>query len=138
MLCRILFSTTVLIIRIRPNKNRYYSRHFRRPNHFRCMPRAFGLAMFTAQQRTAGNRYSQSAWRQRITGNAHAFKRILQLVLIASLIAFPAAWWAMNKWLPGLRLQDRYKLVDACHCWFCSHAYCVAYRKLPGSEGGSR
>jgi putative ABC transport system permease protein len=26
-------------------------------------------------------------------------KRFLQPVLIASLIAFPIAWWAMNKWL---------------------------------------
>ena len=26
-------------------------------------------------------------------------KDFLKLVLIASLIAFPASWWAMNKWL---------------------------------------
>jgi putative ABC transport system permease protein len=26
-------------------------------------------------------------------------KEFLKLVLIASLIAFPVAWWAMNKWL---------------------------------------
>ena len=26
-------------------------------------------------------------------------REFLKLVLIASLIAFPVAWWAMNKWL---------------------------------------
>jgi putative ABC transport system permease protein len=26
-------------------------------------------------------------------------KEFIRLVLIASLIAFPAAWWAMNEWL---------------------------------------
>jgi len=28
-------------------------------------------------------------------------KEFLQLVLLAALIAFPFAWWAMNKWLQG-------------------------------------
>jgi putative ABC transport system permease protein len=28
-------------------------------------------------------------------------KEFVKLVLIASLIAFPVAWWAMNKWLQG-------------------------------------
>jgi putative ABC transport system permease protein len=28
-------------------------------------------------------------------------KDFLQLVLISTLIAYPLAWWAMNKWLQG-------------------------------------
>jgi len=28
-------------------------------------------------------------------------KEFLKLVLIASLIAFPVAWWGMNEWLQG-------------------------------------
>jgi len=59
----------------------------------------FGLAMFTAQQRTReiGIRKVLGASVSQVTRMLS--KEFLQLVLIASLIAFPAAWWAMNKWL---------------------------------------
>jgi putative ABC transport system permease protein len=37
-----------------------------------------------------------------VTGTvAMIAKDFLKLVLVASLIAFPLAWWAMNKWLQG-------------------------------------
>jgi putative ABC transport system permease protein len=59
----------------------------------------FGLATYTAEQRTKeiGIRKVLGASVTEVTRMLS--KRFLKLVLIASLIAFPAAWWAMNKWL---------------------------------------
>jgi putative ABC transport system permease protein len=59
----------------------------------------FGLATYMAEQRTkeVGVRKVLGA----SVGNIVAMlsKDFLQLVLIASVIAFPVAWWAMNTWL---------------------------------------
>jgi len=59
----------------------------------------FGLAAFSAEQRTKeiGIRKVLGANSFNIVGLLS--KNFLALVLIASLIAFPIAWWAMNKWL---------------------------------------
>jgi putative ABC transport system permease protein len=59
----------------------------------------FGLATYTAEQRTKeiGIRKVLGASVTQITQMLS--KEFVKLVLIASVIAFPAAWWAMNKWL---------------------------------------
>jgi putative ABC transport system permease protein len=59
----------------------------------------FGLATYTAEQRTKeiGIRKVLGASASQVTQMLS--REFLKLVLIASLIAFPVAWWAMNKWL---------------------------------------
>jgi putative ABC transport system permease protein len=59
----------------------------------------FGLAAFSAEQRTKeiGIRKVLGANVFNIVGLLS--KNFLVLVLISSLIAFPVAWWAMNNWL---------------------------------------
>jgi putative ABC transport system permease protein len=59
----------------------------------------FGLVAFTAQQRTKeiGIRKVLGA---SVTSIVFLLsKNFLKMVVIASLIAFPLAWWIMNKWL---------------------------------------
>jgi len=58
-----------------------------------------GLAMYTAERRTKeiGIRKVLGASVQNLVGMLS--KDFLKLVSIASVIAFPIAWWAMNKWL---------------------------------------
>jgi putative ABC transport system permease protein len=59
----------------------------------------FGLAAYAAEQRTKeiGIRKILGATVSNIV--TMLSKDFLKLVLIASLIAFPVAWWFMNKWL---------------------------------------
>jgi putative ABC transport system permease protein len=59
----------------------------------------FGLAAFSAEQRTKeiGIRKVLGANVFNIVGLLS--RRFLILIVIASLIAFPIAWWAMNNWL---------------------------------------
>jgi putative ABC transport system permease protein len=59
----------------------------------------FGLVTYTAEQRTKeiGIRKTLGASVSQVTQMLS--KEFLKLVLIASLIAFPVAWWVMNKWL---------------------------------------
>jgi len=59
----------------------------------------FGLAAFTAQkrQKEIGIRKVVGASVNNIT--VMLSKDFLKLVLVAVLIAFPLAWWAMNEWL---------------------------------------
>ncbi len=59
----------------------------------------FGLAAFSAEQRIKeiGIRKVLGASVFNIT--AMLSKSFVRMVLIASVIAFPIAWWAMNKWL---------------------------------------
>jgi len=59
----------------------------------------FGLAAFSAEQRT-----KELGIRKVLGANAFDIvgllsKNFLVLVMIASLIAFPIAWWSMNSWL---------------------------------------
>ena len=59
----------------------------------------FGLATFTAEQRT------KELGVRKVLGATVASlvqlvsKEFLKLVIIANIIAWPLAWWAMNKWL---------------------------------------
>jgi len=59
----------------------------------------FGLATYTAERRTKeiGIRKVLGASVYGVVGLLS--KDFLKLVLIAAIIAFPVAWWAMNKWL---------------------------------------
>ncbi|MBC6989062.1 ABC transporter permease [Hymenobacter sp. BT491] len=59
----------------------------------------FGLATFTAEQRTKeiGIRKVLGASVTNIVGLLS--RDFLRLVLIANLVAWPLAWWAINKWL---------------------------------------
>ncbi|MBX3255487.1 MAG: ABC transporter permease [Chitinophagaceae bacterium] len=59
----------------------------------------FGLVTYTAEQRTReiGIRKVLGASVIQVTHMLSG--EFLKLVLIASLIAFPVAWWGMNKWL---------------------------------------
>ncbi|HET6769570.1 MAG TPA: FtsX-like permease family protein, partial [Chitinophagaceae bacterium] len=59
----------------------------------------FGLAAFSAEQRTKelGIRKVLGANAIDIVGLLS--KNFLVLIFISSLIAFPIAWWAMNNWL---------------------------------------
>jgi ABC-type antimicrobial peptide transport system permease subunit len=61
----------------------------------------FGLAAYTAERRTKeiGIRKVLGASVAGIT--RLLTKDFLRLVLLSALIAFPLAWWAMNKWLQG-------------------------------------
>lgn len=66
----------------------------------------FGLSAFTAEQRTKeiGVRKVLGAGAGRIVVLLSG--DFLKLVLIASFIAFPIAWWAMNKWLEGFAYRS--------------------------------
>ncbi|HLY68176.1 MAG TPA: ABC transporter permease [Puia sp.] len=59
----------------------------------------FGLATYTAEQRTKeiGIRKVLGATVTQVTQMLS--KEFLRLVFIASVIAFPFSWWVMNKWL---------------------------------------
>ncbi len=59
----------------------------------------FGLARFTSEQRTKeiGIRKVLGASVSQVS--AMLSKEFIKLVLIACMVAFPLAWWAMDKWL---------------------------------------
>jgi putative ABC transport system permease protein len=70
----------------------------------------FGLVTYAAEQRTKeiGVRKVLGATVANVV--AMLSKDFLKLILIAALIAFPVAWWAMNKWL-----QDfHYRITISC------------------------
>ena len=72
----------------------------------------FGLAMFTAEQRTKeiGVRKVLGASVLNIT--AMLSKDFLKLVLVSAIIAFPLAWYVMSKWL------EKYAYRIDIHWWF--------------------
>ncbi|MFT3823952.1 MAG: ABC transporter permease [Chitinophagaceae bacterium] len=59
----------------------------------------FGLATYTAEQRTKEIGIRKVLGASVVQVTQMLSKEFLRLVFIASIIAFPAAWWAMNKWL---------------------------------------
>ena len=69
----------------------------------------FGLATYTAEQRTKeiGIRKVLGATVTQVT--QMLTKEFLKLVLIASLIAFPVAWWAMHSWLENFAYRIEFQ-----------------------------
>ncbi|MEO5890555.1 MAG: ABC transporter permease [Ferruginibacter sp.] len=65
----------------------------------------FGLAAYTAERRTKeiGIRKVLGAKVSTITGLLS--KDFLKLVLLSAIVAFPIAWWAMNKWLQNYKYR---------------------------------
>ena len=65
----------------------------------------FGLAAYTSERRTKeiGVRKVLGASVTSITGLLS--KDFVKLVFIASIIAFPVAWWAMHDWLQNYRYR---------------------------------
>jgi putative ABC transport system permease protein len=61
----------------------------------------FGLVTYAAEQRTKEIGVRKVLGASVGTIVTMLSKDFAKLVLIASLIAFPVAWWAMNKWLQG-------------------------------------
>jgi putative ABC transport system permease protein len=59
----------------------------------------FALAAFTAEQRTKEIGIRKVLGASMVSILTMLSKTFLKPVVIASLIAFPIAWWAMNKWL---------------------------------------
>jgi putative ABC transport system permease protein len=59
----------------------------------------FGLAAFSAEQRTKEIGIRKVLGASVVSIVAMLSKNFLRPVFIASLIAFPIAWWLMNKWL---------------------------------------
>lgn len=59
----------------------------------------FGLSMFVAEQRTREIGIRKVLGANVINMIAMISKDFLVLVIVSALIAFPVAWWAMNKWL---------------------------------------
>jgi putative ABC transport system permease protein len=59
----------------------------------------FGLAAFSAQQRTKEIGIRKVLGASVLGIVTMLSKHFLKPVFIASIIAFPIAWWAMNKWL---------------------------------------
>jgi putative ABC transport system permease protein len=69
----------------------------------------FGLATYTAEQRTKeiGIRKVLGASVTQVT--QMLTKEFLKLVMIASLVAFPVAWWAMHSWLQSFAYRIEFK-----------------------------
>lgn len=59
----------------------------------------FGLAAFTAEQRTKEIGIRKVLGASAVSVINMLNKEFVKLVLIASVIAVPLAWWAMNRWL---------------------------------------
>ncbi|HEY1022123.1 MAG TPA: FtsX-like permease family protein, partial [Flavisolibacter sp.] len=59
----------------------------------------FGLAAFSAEQRTKEIGIRKVLGASTLNIAALLSKSFVRLVIISSLIAFPLAWWAMKKWL---------------------------------------
>lgn len=80
----------------------------------------FGLISYAAEQRTKeiGIRKVLGASVSNIS--TMLSKDFLKLVLIAALVSFPLAWWAMNKWLQGFAYRTKIEW------WFFAIAGIVA------------
>ncbi|CAN5806323.1 ABC transporter permease [soil metagenome] len=61
----------------------------------------FGLAAFTAERRTKEIGIRKVLGASAANVSALLSKDFVKLVLIATVIGFPVAWWAMTKWLQG-------------------------------------
>ena len=97
----------------------------------------FGLATYTAEQRTKeiGIRKVLGASVTQVTQMLS--KEFLKLVLIASLIAFPVAWWAMNKWLQSFAYRINISWWVFAVAGFAAIVYCINNGKLPGNKSSN-
>ena len=59
----------------------------------------FGLATYTAEQRTKEIGIRKVLGASVISVTKMLSKDFIKLVFISCLVAFPLSWWAMNKWL---------------------------------------
>ena len=67
----------------------------------------FGLAIFTAEQRTKEIGVRKVLGASVMSVTALLSKDFLKLVMIAIVIAMPLAWYGMNKWLEGFEYKIR-------------------------------
>ncbi|RDC65451.1 ABC transporter permease [Adhaeribacter pallidiroseus] len=65
----------------------------------------FGLALFTAEQRTKEIGVRKVLGASVVNIVALLSKDFLKLVLLANVLAWPLAWWAMNKWLQNFAFR---------------------------------
>jgi putative ABC transport system permease protein len=61
----------------------------------------FGLAVYTAEQRTKEIGIRKVVGASMASVAALLSKDFVKLVLVANLVAWPIAWYAMNRWLQG-------------------------------------
>jgi putative ABC transport system permease protein len=94
----------------------------------------FGLSAFAISQRV-----KEIGIRKVLGANVSTIvtllsKDFLKLVGLSAVIAFPVAWFAMNKWLQDFAYRIDMPVVD----FYCSGDYgcnyCVSYHKLPGNK----
>ena len=97
----------------------------------------FGLAAFITAQRIKeiGLRKILGASVENLV--ALLSKEFLKLVLIAGLVAFPVAWWAMNKWLQGFAYRINISWWIFIVAGLIAIIDCINYSKLPGNKSGN-
>ena len=96
----------------------------------------FGLVTFTAEQKTKeiGIRKVLGA---SVSGIVRMLsKDFLKLVLIAAVIAFPVAWWAMHNWLKDFAYRVEYWMVGICDCRRSCHADRITDDQFPSHKSG--
>ena len=94
----------------------------------------FGLVTYAAEQRIKeiGVRKVLGASVSSIV--AMLSKDFSKLVLIASVIAFPVAWWAMNKWLQSFAYRINISWWVFVVAGLAAIVNCIDYSKLPGNK----
>jgi putative ABC transport system permease protein len=93
----------------------------------------FGLATYMAEQRTKeiGVRKVLGASVPNIVSMLS--KDFVKLVLIASVVAFPVAWYAMNKWLEDFAYRINMMVGVYC-CRIGGNCYSIGNGELPGDQ----
>ncbi len=94
----------------------------------------FGLVTYAAEQRTKeiGIRKVLGANVPVIVGMI--IKDFLKLVIIASMFAFPIAWWGMNKWLMNFAYRIHIEVVDIYYCCVDCSGCNTDNHQLPGDQ----
>ena len=96
----------------------------------------FGLATYMAEQRTKeiGVRKVLGASVQNIT--AMLSQEFVKLVIIAALIAFPLAWWAMYQWLQDFAYRVNISWWVFVLAGFIAFGIALTNGELPGNKSG--